>query len=695
MSTFLKTLGPVEVWVDGRLVPLPSRQLRTLLAALILSPHRRLTAERLIELIWDQEPAPTAPAQLHVLVSRLRRCLTDGTDCGPRLHHRGGYYELDLAGSTADLDIYLAAVEEGRTALADGRADQADAALGRALEQWRGQPLADVSDSLRRHEEPRLAELHLSATLELLQARLTQGRHSEVVPSLRQLLEQEPTRERVAALLIEALAGAGRLAEATDVYHAARHRLAEEFGLDPGAELTDAYRAVLRLRGDAPAADTPGGPAPGGPAVAEAAAAPVRLPVSPAYFVGRDTHLAQLQTQLDRTDAGAPRRVVIVGLPGVGKTSLAVNWAHGRSDRFPGGRILLDLRGFDPHREPLTTTEAVAQILAAVGVPTDRVPVDEEAAVGLYRQELHHRSLLLVLDNARSSAQVRPLLPTGDGCFTVITSRDHLEGLIAREGSAVLRLGPLTDDAAARLVAAASGRSLDLDADSATRLVQRCGRLPLALRIAAARLAVNTGLDVDTLARQLERDHGGLATLGLDDSEADVGAAFEVSYRFLSADAARVLRLLGTFPSDDVSVEGVMAALQLARPEAERHLAELASASLIDLTAPGRYTLHDLVRQFAMRLGGDVDEDALRDSAARRLVDYYLDGVDVADRVIRPMRQRPAPTLRFPQQSTGLRRPGQALPGSTPSIRNLVAWRGTVPGARLARRRLADRRRAL
>ena len=140
MSTFLKTLGPVEVWVDGRLVPLPSRQLRTLLAALILSPHRRLTAERLIELIWDQEPAPTAPAQLHVLVSRLRRCLTDGADCGPRLQHRGGYYELDLAGSTADLDIYLAAVEECRTARADGRADQADAALGRALEQWRGQP---------------------------------------------------------------------------------------------------------------------------------------------------------------------------------------------------------------------------------------------------------------------------------------------------------------------------------------------------------------------------------------------------------------------------------------------------------------------------------------------------------------------------------------------------------------------------
>jgi tetratricopeptide (TPR) repeat protein len=277
---------------------------------------------------------------------------------------------------------------------------------------------------------------------------------------------------------------------------------------------------------------------------------------------------------------------------------------------------------------------------------------------------------------------VRPLLPPGDGCFTVVTSRDHMESLVAREGSAVVRLGPLTDEAAAALVAAASGRALPADSDSTTRLVHGCGRLPLALRIAAARLALDSDLDVATLAGNLGRDRdGGLTALGLlDDSEADVAAAFDLSYRFVSPDAARVLRFLGVFPSDDVSVEGLMAALELSRPQAERHLQELASASLIDATAAGRFTLHDLVRQFTLRQWSGNDERALGEVAARRLVDYYLDGVDVADRVIRPMRQRPAPTPRFPPaQSLTFADQAEALAWIDAEYRNLVAC---VAGAR-------------
>ena len=383
-----------------------------------------------------------------------------------------------------------------------------------------------------------------------------------------------------------------------------------------------------------------------------------------------------------------------VGLPGVGKTSLAVELGA-RSTRAGPGRpaSCSTCAGSTPHRVPLTTTEAVAQILASVGVPSRPGPGRRGGGGRLYRQSC-------VTGRCCWCSTTPAARPRSARCCPLATdaspsSQPRPPGGAHRPGGQCgATAGPADRRRRGPTRGGRLGLVLDLDADSATRLVQRCGRLPLALRIAAARLAVNTGLNVDTLARQLERDHGGLATLGLDDSEADVarsrsrtGSCRPTPPGCCVCSARSPAMTFGR------GCHG-RAAAPPARGRAQPGRA--ASASLIDLTAPGRYTLHDLVRQFAMRLGGDVDEDALRDGAARRLVDYYLDGVDVADRVIRPMRQRPAPTLRFPpQKHLAFADQAQALAWLDAEYRNLVACVHGCPRARLARRRLADRRRAL
>ncbi|HXL89931.1 MAG TPA: BTAD domain-containing putative transcriptional regulator [Streptosporangiaceae bacterium] len=616
-------LGPLVVRCAGVAVPVPQRRQRALLATLLLHPGRAFSAARLAELLWEPaEPPPSAEVTVRNYVKRLRRALAAaGLD---RIVTSPGGYLIRVEPGELDITVMQQALAAAHDAARQGDWQQAGQHADAALLMWRGEPLADVDLPELAAKAGRLAELRLQADELRVEAGLRLGGHTELLPELRQLAAASPLREQLHGLLILALYRSGRRADALAAYQAARGLLVNELGSEPGPELQALHRQVLT---DDPALTVPGPSSANGPlGLAARREAPRQLPAVVGGFTGRAAELAALTGLLGgRAGAGTQTMVIsaIGGTAGVGKTALAIRWAHQVASTFPDGQLYVNLRGYDPGR-PVSPAEALAGFLAALGVPSPQVPPDLDGRTAAYRSALAGRRVLIVLDNARDAEQVRSLLPGEPGCLVVVTSRDALAGLVARDGARRVPLDVLPPDEAVALLRELIGQRVAAEPDAAARLADFCCRLPLALRVAAELAAARPELTLAALAAELD-GQGRLDVLeaGGDPATA-VRVVFSWSCSHLSAGAARAFRLAALHPGADFGTHAVAALTGTSHQEAARTLAELVRASLIQQAGMGRYSMHDLLRSYAAELASAQDADNDRREAVTRLLDHYL-----------------------------------------------------------------------
>ncbi|GFJ93704.1 SARP family transcriptional regulator [Phytohabitans rumicis] len=491
-----------------------------------------------------------------------------------------------------------------------------------------GPALADaVSGAVRDRLCGGLEELRFAAISDRIDAELDAGRHANQVAELARLTEELPLRERLHGQLMIALYRCGRRADALETYRRARRVLVAELGLEPGRQLREIHASII--------ADT-AGPAGDTDRDMPAATAPEQLPLDLAGFVGRAAYLHQLDAQLTaRSPATATTTCVITGTAGVGKTALAVHWAHRVADQFPDGQLYLNLHGFDHKSPPAPAGEAVRGLLEALGVPAARIPTTVETQAGLYRSLLSGRRVLIVLDNARDAEQVRPLLPGTPGCLVVVTSRNQLTGLVALDGAHPMTLGLLAWDEAQELLACRLGADrTTAEPDAVHQIITRTAQLPLALAIVAARAATNGGQPLAALARELGET--GLDSFDGGDRMADLRAVFSWSYQALGAAEARLFRLLGLHPGPDVAIAAAASLAGTPVPQVRAMLATLARAHLIVEHTTGRYTFHDLLRAYAAELAHRHDPGSERRAALHRTLEHYLHTAYGAHQLLSP-----------------------------------------------------------
>jgi len=680
-------LGPVEARQDGRLILLGGRRQQAVLAVLALNVGRAVSVAALVDAVWGEDPPATVKQQVHTATWALRRALGGAVVTGP------DGYRLAVAADRVDVNRFEAGVVEARRAASNGDASGAVDRLTEALGLWRGSALDGVAGLTA--QAARLDERRLEVTEELIDLELRLGRHASVVAHLAELVAAYPFRERLVGQLMVALYRCGRRADALEVYRSAQQKLAEELGLDPGTDLRRVELAVLRADPalDSPVTDEVGPDLEMPPTTPDARATasdrgpgasypvPAQLPAGVRGFTGRETELAQLDRLLAASDEH-PATVVISavsGTAGVGKTSLAVTWAHRVADRFGDGQLYVNLRGFDPSAPTLSPAEALRGFLEALGVPPRQTPAGVDAQSALYRSLLAGRRVLVVLDNARDVDQVRPLLPGAPGCLALVTSRNALTGLVVVEGAHPLHLDLLTPDEAGDLLSRRLGRErVAAESDAVDEIINRCARLPLALAIVAARATTHLNVPLATLADELQNTHGQLDALTTGDTTTDVRAVFSWSYRALSPEAARLFRLLGLHPGHDISAPAAASLAGLPPPRVRPMLAELTRAHLVTNDTPGRYSLHDLLRAYAAELAYATDLDDDRHAACHRLLDHYLHTAHTADRLLNPHRPpitlSPARSGVLPEPVAG-REPAEAwLTTEYPVLSAAIRW---------------------
>ena len=612
-------LGPPVVRRGGVTLPVAGKQ-RAVLAALLLSANQTVSFGELTQMLWGSAPPPSARVAVQNHVMRLRKALGDGARI--RTHPDG--YQIRVDDGELDVSRFEAHLAAARVAARDGHWETAAGQARAGLALWRGEPLAGVeSDLLATRDVPGLGELRLQAVEVRLEADLHLGRHAELITELQRLAAAHPLRERLHGLLMLALYRDGRQAEALAAYARARQILVDELGTEPGAGLRELHRQILN--GD-PALDPPAQPP--GAAGSPVPSVPRQLPAAVSGFAGRATELAALTRMLEEASAESAGTVVISaigGTAGVGKTALALHWAHQVAGRFADGQLYVNLRGFDPSGVPMAAAEALRGFLDALGVPPDRIPAQPEARAGMYRSLLADRAMLIVLDNARDEQQVRSLLPASPASLVIVTSRNQLVGLAAADCARLFSLDVLSQAEAVHLLTArlAAGRAA-AEPGAVDEIAVLCGRLPLALAVAAARAEVRPGFPLAALAAELQDRAGRLDALDAGDPGSNVRAVFSWSYRQLSAEAARMFQLLGIHPGPDISPAAAASLAAVDEPEARRLLAELTRAHLATEHVPGRYALHDLLRAYAADQARESDSQHERDTAVRRVLDHYL-----------------------------------------------------------------------
>jgi DNA-binding SARP family transcriptional activator len=633
-------LGPLQVRSDGRPIQVGAPMQRTLLAALLLHANQVVAAEQLIDYLWGQTPPPSARTTLQNYILRLRRLLPARPEraAGQLLVTTAPGYLLQLRPGELDLDRFQRLVADARASTTQGQTERAAGLLRDALALWRGPPLCDVaSEPLGRRHLPRLEDQRLAALEARIDAELGLGLHGELTGELQGLVDEQPLRERFRAQLMLALYRCGRQAEALEVYRSSWRLLADELGIQPGPELRRLEHAVLC---EDPSLDLPASVAAGRRPTAPIGP-PQQLPPAIADFTGRRQHLDELDRLLgSEADTTAVVLSAIAGTAGVGKTALAVHWAHRVRDRFNDGQLYVNLRGYAP-TPPMRSIDALAGFLHALGVPAEQVPVELEEAAGLYRTLLADKRVLVVLDNAGSADQVRPLLPGSSGCGVLVTSRRALAGL---EGVRLLTLDVLPLREAVELLGKLAGRERVATEPGAAELIaERCGLLPLALRIAGAKLAANPRWRLAELAGRLADERRRLGELHIGDL--DVRASFGLSYQGLDPLERRLFRLLGVPELPDVPGWIAAALLKAGHTEAVAVLDRLIEAQLVetagyDPAGQLRYRLHDLLRAYAHERLQAEEPAREREQALQRILGAYLALAEEADAHFRPGGQR-------------------------------------------------------
>jgi DNA-binding SARP family transcriptional activator len=634
----IRLLGPVQVRAGGRWLSVGAPQRRAVLAALALDAGRPLAVETLVDRVWGEQPPAQVRSAIYAHVTGIRRLLREASGAGdgpesPRVVHEAGGYIFEVDRQRVDLHRFRQLVAASR----DGHRAEADRAvlLQQALDLWQGAALTGVPGEWAVQMRDSWALERLDAAVDWALAQLQLGRHEQVIGPVLQLLADHQLAEPLVAVLMRALVPAGRPAEALDCYRRIRERLAEQLGADPGADLQRLHQTILRgeLDPDPHARTAVGTPAVLGPA---------QLPLDVPGFTGRAEHLKRLN-EIAAAASEQSTGVVIAalfGTAGVGKTALAVHLAHRVRGRFPDGQLFVNLRGFDPGGSVMAPAEAVRRCLDAFGVAPERIPADLDAQAALYRSLLADKRVLVVLDNARHADQVRPLLPGAPGCLVLVTSRNELSGLVAVEGADPLNLDLLSLDESRQMLGARLGPDrLAAEPQAVDEIIARCARLPLALAVVAARAATHPHFPLRTLAGQLGDDPDRLDALGGQDPASDVRAVFSWSYRALSAQAARLFRLLGLHPGPDISAAAAASLAGLAPPAARPLLAELTGAHVLVEHAPARYSFHDLLRGYAGELTHDHDTGTSRREAVHRMLDHYLHSAHAADQLLNPYRE--------------------------------------------------------
>jgi DNA-binding SARP family transcriptional activator/tetratricopeptide (TPR) repeat protein len=625
----INLLGPMEVRTGGRVVDVGGPRQRLVLAALAADVGCPVPMQVLIDRVWADAPPDSARHTLHAYAARLRRVLDHGGDTVPgRLALRGGGYVLNLAPEQVDLHRFRQLVKQARTTGHD-RTERI-ALLRQALDLWRGEPLADLTGPWAAGLREQLTRRRLDTAVSWAHEELCRGDAGTVIDELTVLTRDHPLAEMLTLVLMRALYAAGQVADALACYNTLRNSLVGELGCDPGPEVQQTHQAILR--GELQVGATGKGPLPAPglrrPPVSHPVT-PAQLPADVAGFTGRGAELAHLDTLLAAASSATkgPTALMISavsGTAGVGKTALAVHWAHRVADQFPDGQLYVNLRGYDPD-QPMSAGDALAGFLTALGVPGPDVPLEVDERAAAYRTQIAGRRMLVVLDNAASVEQVRPILPGTGSCAVVVTSRDSLAGLVARDGAQRLDLDLLPLPDAIALLRRLIGPRVDADPEAAVALAARCARLPLALRVAAelaaSRPATPLGNVVEELADQPRR----LELLDADgDPRAAVAAVFSWSLRHLPRETARTFRLMGLHPGPDLDAYAAAALADTDIEQARRTVDLLARAHLIHPTGAGRYGMHDLLRAYATRLSAAQDGDEQRAVALGRLFDYYL-----------------------------------------------------------------------
>lgn len=617
--TEFRVLGGVEIDIDGQRIDAGHARQRCVLAALLVDVRRPISTEMLLDRVWSDRPPQRARNALSGYLSRLRQLLSAADDV--RIERRSGGYLLAADPMSVDLHRFRHLLGQAGAAGDPGRAEEL---LRQALDLWRGEPFSGLDSPWLDGVRAALHARWWAARLDRHDLVLDRGGQAELVADLEVFATAYPYDERLAGQLMLAQYRCGRQADALRAYHDIRARLADEQGTDPGPPLRKLYQRILNADPDLiqvpPASSRPG------PATGRTAEQPVprQLPLRPLPFVGRTRELAELDRTLAGREPATAAITVISGTAGVGKTALALHWAHRAADRFPDGQLYVNLRGFGAAGSGTDPGEAVRGFLDALAVPPPRIPPTVDAQVARYRSLVAGKRMLVMLDNARDAEQVRPLLPGTPSCAVLVTSRHQLAGLVATEGAGLLRLDLLTDAEAGDLLAGRLGTGrVRAEPQAVAKIVSRCARLPLALVITAARAAANADFALELLAKELDAQHR-LDALDGGDQGADVRAVFSWSYQALHPAPARLFRLLGLHPGPDISAAAAASLAGAAPARVRAELAELVRAHLVVESVPGRYTMHDLLRAYAAELADALDEDAERRAARGRMLDHYL-----------------------------------------------------------------------
>jgi DNA-binding SARP family transcriptional activator/Tfp pilus assembly protein PilF len=624
-------LGPLEVWLGGTPVPVYGDRARVVLATLALSHGQAMAVPAIAQRVWnDQQPA-SVHGSIASHVTRLRSVLGKSairtTDTG---------YLLDIAADQVDVLRFRRLIAQS-TREQDPQA--ARALLATALDLWRGEPLEAVdSEFLQRDAVPALAEERLQALERRIELDLAAAAHADLLGELMALTARHPLREPLWRQLITALDACGRHADALDAYGRLRAGLREELGVEPTADLQELFQRLLEGRATLEsAAATPTSASRGViGAVHESATVPQELPGDVLDFSGRVLELHDLLAVASAS--GSPPSTAVIaaidGMPGAGKTALAIHAAHRLAADFPDGQLFIDLR--DELSGPQGTDPLVALdvLLRALGVPGERIPETLTARSALWRSRLAGRRVLVILDNAVSTAQVRPLLPGSAGCLAIVTSRRRLAEL---DGAMHLALDTLPpDDARALFTRIVGTHRAEAEPQAAAEVVGRCGYLPLAIRIAGARLTARPAWSVADLAARLEQGRRRLAELGRGDRS--VETAFGLSYEQLPVGHRRVFRLLGLHRGPDFDTYLAAAGTGLDPADAEAALEDLLDVNLLRQRAPERYEFHDLLRSYAAERAHAEESENSREEALRRMCDFYAHASYTADRVLHPHR---------------------------------------------------------